>query len=153
MKIKSLIITSLIFFLWTSCSPKKEYHQFHSIPTLGWSETDTISYFINNLEQQEVALEFNIRNTFKYKYENLILCVMHNLEDSTKVSTDTIDLFLANNSGIWIGDGWGSLRQTSHPYLVIPTPQLSDSSFVKITHLMPDSLLQGIEDIGLHITH
>lgn len=78
---------------------------------------------------------------------------MHNLVDSTQISTDTIDLFLANNSGIWIGDGWGSLRETSHPYLIIENPQLSDSTFVKIIPLMPDSLLQGIEDIGLHITH
>lgn len=144
----------LICILICSCSLRKEYHHFNSIPSQGWSKNDTIRYDINNLNtNQAITISFNLRNKFSYQYENLILKVIHNLEDSTAVSIELMDLALANNSGIWLGDGWGSLRQTKHLYKTINYPQLTDSSYIKILPFMPDSLLYGIEDIGIHITH
>ncbi len=153
MKIKFLL-SIVTLFLCVACNLKEEYHHFNSIPLQGWNKCDTLSYHINGLGvNRPINISVNIRNTHEYSYENLILSVQHNLIDSTLTCTDTISLFLANSDGIWLGEGWGNLRQTSHQYTSIQKPQLTDSTYIKIAAIMPDTVLKGIEDIGIHITH
>lgn len=150
---ESLLVYMLAIFMMSSCNIKSEYHHFCSIPNRVWNKCDTLLYQPINLENTTIKIAIDVRNTSKYRYENLILLIEHNLIDSTKIVRDTIALVLANNSGIWIGDGWGDIRQTTHPYKTYTKTDLNGNSFIRITHLMPDSILIGIEDLGVHITH
>lgn len=133
---------------------RKEYHHYNSTPLEGWNCNDTLEYVITDLNPDTpITISLNLRNRYNYKYENLVLKIIHNLEDSSSPSIKVVELPLANNSGIWLGDGWGSLRQTNHLLEKIQKPNLTDSTYIKILQIMPDSILEGIEDVGIRITH
>ncbi|HJD92358.1 gliding motility lipoprotein GldH [Bacteroides coprosuis] len=150
----NLLLSLLALFLLSSCSKKYEYHQFCSIPKEGWSKTDTLSFTISDLQEyKSVDLSINIRNDYSYPYKDIYIACLENITDSSIIHIDTLHLQLADKDGFWIGKGMGHLFQSTHFYKIIKKPQLTDSTTLRIIPLMKDTLLMGLQDIGIHITH
>ena len=145
----------LLVFTLGACADHQLYHQFCPTPISGWAKTDTLLYEFKQINSRldKVILNIQIRNSTQYPYTDLFVLCQENLSDTLNISSDTIQIKLMTEDGTWKGDGWGYLFQHSLYYKEIRNPQINTNSFLKITPLMQDSILHGIESIGIELIH
>lgn len=86
-----------------------------------------------------------MRHTERYPYQNMWLFVGDSLH------TDTIEFYLADDRGQWLGD-------RNHGFIEMPVLLEENKHFpdtgiyhMQIRHGMRDSVLRGVTDIGLEI--
>ena len=72
------------------------------------------------------------------------------MQDSTVWRTDTITINLADSTGRWIGNGWGSIYQSA-VFIKSVRPLYPANYTFKIMNGMKDEKLSGINDIGIRI--
>jgi gliding motility-associated lipoprotein GldH len=91
-----------------------------------------------------------IRNSGDYAYQNLWLFVTEIAPDSTIVC-DTIQYFLADNYGRWLGSGIGSLYTNIYYYKEDLHYSQEGVYTYEIRQGMRDEELKGITNIGMQI--
>ena len=111
--LKSLILLFIAGF-HTACDEQTVYHSFQSLPTEGWQRNDTLFF---NVSVTDSATLYNVsvevRNRNNYPYQNLPLLIYYDSPEALNIKRDTLELRLADNAGIWLGDGWGGLYQST----------------------------------------
>lgn len=143
-----LPIASLLF---GACNGQTVFHSFQSLPDRGWQCQDTVDFYVNVPDSfTTYRLQVEIRNNTNYPYQNLPLSLTTYNADTLQVSTDTLQLILANKQGKWTGKGWGGLYQTSIPAGSVSIEKAGTYRFL-ITYTLPDSLLKGISDVGIRL--
>lgn len=136
----------LCAFCMTSCHKTIVYSQFCSIPSGEW-ETDEVAQFDYWIE--DAAADYRmlvyVRHTERYPYQNMWLFIEDNHH------TDTIEFYLADDRGQWLGDKHHGFIEM--PVLFEETKHFVDTGMYHMTvrHGMRDSLLRGVTDIGLEI--
>lgn len=140
-----LFLSSLLFLL-LACEENTLYHSFHPVDTTGWKRNDTLIYTIpSSVLSNNPQAEIGIRHKDSYPYRDIWLSISH-LE-----KTDTIHIYMANVNGSWKGHGIGETRQYSETIANLRLRDATDSIFtLKLVHIMQDSILTGINDIGIH---
>ncbi|MDD3322769.1 MAG: gliding motility lipoprotein GldH [Paludibacter sp.] len=148
-KIHFLLIAGIFFFV--SCVNNDAYFQYQSVSPQGWCKdsvlifdipiTDTISTY---------NLYVNIRNRGEYPYQNLWLFLQKMTPDSI-ITKDSIELYLADQRGKWLGSGLGSILEMPVLYNQNIQFLLKGNYEYKIQHGMRDSVLIGINDIGMRL--
>jgi len=144
----------LLILTMISCQDGTYYHHSLTIPSHGW-RMNHVCHFRDSLPAgipDCVQLELTIRHGNNYPYENLWLYIRTMTSDSI-IHNDSINWMLAKPDGKWLGKGWGSLYSLSIPLKDL-TFSANDSSrwfSIDIRHGLRDSVLVGIEDIGLRI--
>ena len=148
--LKSLILLFIASF-YTACDEQTVYHSFQSLPTEGWQRNDTLFF---NVSVADSATLYNVsvevRNRNNYPYQNLPLLIYYDSPEIPNIKRDTLELRLADNAGIWLGDGWGGLYQSTLPAGFIRIGKAGEYRF-KIIHLLPDEVLPGINDVGIKL--
>lgn len=86
-----------------------------------------------------------VRHTERYPYQNMWLF----LGDSTH--RDTIEFYLADDRGQWLGDRRHGFIEM--PVLYEESVHYPDTGFyyMEIVHGMRDSLLRGVMDVGMEV--
>lgn len=141
-----LIISTII-----SCSQKDTYLKYFPVNESGWSK-DTL-YVFDVLVKDSAAiynLYVNIRNRGEYPYQNLWLFLEKITPDSV-VSRDTIEFYLADDRGKWFGTGIGSTFEMPVLYQPKIKFQTTGTYRYKIKQGMRDSILVGINDLGMRL--
>ena len=148
--LKSLILLFIAGF-HTACDEQTVYHSFQSLPTEGWQRNDTLFF---NVSVTDSATLYNVsvevRNRNNYPYQNLPLLIYYDSPEALNIKRDTLELRLADNAGIWLGDGWGGLYQSTLPAGFVRIGKAGEYRF-KIIHLLPDEVLPGINDVGIKL--
>ena len=148
--LKSLILLFIASF-YTACDEQTVYHSFQSLPTEGWQRNDTLFF---NVSVADSATLYNVsvevRNRNNYPYQNLPLLIYYDSPEVPNIKRDTLELRLADNAGIWLGDGWGGLYQSTLPAGFVRIGKAGEYRF-KIIHLLPDEVLPGINDVGIKL--
>ncbi len=142
-----------LLFVLTACESNTLYHSYQPISHIGWSKEDTLLFQIpDTLVPGTYEFQIGIRHLESYPYRDIWLAFCHNLQDSTFYQTDTLHLYLADLSGAWQGDGIGGLIQYNqqHPEYWVQQDSASNRSII-IYHLMSDSILKSIHDVGIKI--
>lgn len=153
---KSLLRNSLFCLLgiclMAACNENTVYHSYQSLPDEGWGKSDTLSFLIPVTDSIPPTLRLfaEVRNRTDYPYHNLYLFISQNLQDSTVWRTDTITINLADSTGRWIGNGWGSIYQSA-VFIKSVRPLYPANYTFKIMNGMKDEKLSGINDIGIRI--
>ncbi len=144
--LKVIIFTFLIGFI--SCNQKDVFFEYKKVETDGWKIDNPvkISYNLDTLKKYNFYI--HVRNNNEYEYQNLWLFVTQKHKNEV-VKTDTIELFLADKFGKWLGSGVGALRENSILYQ--KDEQGLDSCEIIITQGMRKDNLQGIQEVGLRI--
>ena len=148
-KIFSFIIIGI--FLLSSCNNSRVYnkyieikdHTLHKDSTLTFSfnTEDTINYY-------NVLL--NIRHNSEYRFQNLWLFTV-SVDPKGNVATDTLECYLYDNIGRSLGQDYFYLYEMPLLYMnEIKFPTKGEYTF-EIKQAMRDSLLTGIESLGLTI--
>ena len=152
-KIKTLRYIILLFIVSAlgACDKQTVYHAFQSIPQEGWKRQDTLLFNVAVPDSQTYyKLIVEIRNRSTYPYQNINLSVCYDSPELKKLQTDTLTAVLADKEGIWKGDGWGGLYQSAFPAGNIKIGEPGDYLF-KVAYTLPDSLLPGINDVGIKL--
>lgn len=146
--------TSLICYIMlvlTACSGATVYEKYEAIPSIEWNMNEPAHFEVNmedTIGHYQVLLY--VKHTHEYPYQNLWLFTQSVAPDST-LAVDTLECFLADNSGKWLSESFLSEREMPLIYMPhIRFPQTGTYTF-DIYHGMRDSLLQGISRIGLSV--
>ena len=134
----------ILLTLWlavSSCQNNTYYHSYQSASTAGWHKNDTFVYPLPTpINSMDYDYEIGIRHKDTYKYRDLWLTI----------NQDTLHLYLADSIGNWQGKGIGNTKQLTLPWDNNQSSQDSIAEF-RIVHIMKDSILPDILDIGLQI--
>jgi gliding motility-associated lipoprotein GldH len=146
-------LLSLVFLLVlsTSCSKHDVFSEFKILPQNGWHK-DSLASFSVPIDDAKAAYRIfvNLRNTNDYSYQNFWIFITR-VSPSGIVSKDTIECYLANQRGQWLGSGVGQFREMSILYQNEMNYSEPGTYRYDIVHGMRDTLLLGISDIGLRI--
>lgn len=153
MKIKNSTPLLAIIFILTiiACNNNDTFFQYKTVPANGWDK-DSI-YTFDIVVQDTISthnIYVNIRNRGEYPYQNLWLFVEKFSPDNAMVK-DSIELYLADQRGKWLGSGLGSVLEMPVLYLQNVQFKHKGTYSFKIRHGMRDSILTGINDVGMRV--
>ena len=141
----------LIGISLAACTNNNVYFQYRSVNPAGWNQdsiytfdvevTDTISAY---------NLYINVRNTPDYTNQNLWLFIAEEHPDGT-VLNDTIEFYLADVRGKWLGSGAGAVKEMPVLFQQDKYFERSGTYTYKIRHGMRYDELRGINEIGLRV--
>lgn len=140
----------LISIILTACGSKTAYLHFESLPSAAWHQ-DSVLCFPIATEDTAAGYDIllHIRHTNYYPYQNMWLFV-NTLQGETS-HTDTLEIYLADDRGAWLGNGRNGL--ISMPVLYDTQRRIgSDTLYISIQQGMRDSVLQGVQDVGVEVT-
>lgn len=138
---RTVYILLALFLTFSACQNKTYYHSYQSASTAGWHKNDTFVYTLSNaINPSDYDYEIGIRHKDTYKYRDLWLTI----------NQDTLHLYLADSIGNWKGKGIGNTRQLTSSWKINNLPEDSIAAF-RMIHIMKDSILPDILDVGLQI--
>lgn len=155
MKFRSYtFITLAVGLLLTACQRPSVYHHSVSIPPQGWDLNGTL-FFNDSLRDnvpEKLHFEVELRHNNLYPYQNLWIYLRTRTSDGTN-RLDSINWTLAEPSGRWVGDGWGSLYSLTHrlPDLNLRKTYGARWFSIEVQHGLKDPTLNGVEAIGIHL--
>jgi len=149
--LNSSVWAILISLVAVSCSGNDIYFQYDSVNPKGWSKDSLYGFDIPVTDTVALYNVYvNIRNRGEYPYQNLWLFLTKITPDSIE-SKDSIECYLADQRGKWLGKGLGSILEMPVLYQQKVRFKSSGIYHYKIVHGMRDSLLSGINDIGIRV--
>lgn len=151
LSLKTSALAVVLGTLLCACTPNTVYHSFHSVSATGWKGGDTLRFSFSLPDTTTVyALSVESRYHLSFPYTHLPIRIT--LSDASDVILlhDTLCLPIADEQGRRTGTGWGDLRSTSSPALLMSTG-LKDTLQLILLPVLADSLLPGINDIGVCI--
>lgn len=139
---KSKILLLLTVFALVSCDNRIVYSYYEPIPISGWHKDSVYTYDFS-VEDTTCTYQVlvNFRHTDLYPYQNMWLFV----------NNDTIEFYLADDRGKWIGRGKNGIMNM--PVLYEDSIRFTNQGInsISIQHAMRDSLLRGVSDVGITI--
>ena len=98
-----------MFFLaacFVSCQNENKKEVYHSFNNNIWNTDSIISFEFDNIDTTSSHdLYLMVRHTTNFKFQNLFLFT--NFENQQ----DTLELFLSEKSGRWLGKGFGEIKE------------------------------------------
>ena len=99
----------LLFFLvvgFVSCQNENKKEVYHSFNSNTWNTDSIVSFELDNIDTtSSYDLYLMVRHTTNFKFQNLFLFT--NFENHQ----DTLELFLSEKSGRWLGKGFGEIKE------------------------------------------
>jgi gliding motility-associated lipoprotein GldH len=92
----------------------------------------------------------NIRNTTDYEYANIFFFIKTTYPDR-RYSIDTVEFFLADAKGEWLGKGLGKLRNRTAILKKDMRFPMKGHYRMEFEMAMRDSVLNGIDAIGIRV--
>lgn len=141
----------LLPLLFIGCKTNNVYTGSQKVDEDGWKMDSSYSFQFEIKDTTKAyTVEFLVRNTPTYKYQNLWLFVKK-VEPDFSSSSDTAQLFLADDFGNWVGSGIGSIYSAEYIYLDSVRFSQTGTYMYIIHHGMRTDSLEGIHDIGLSV--
>lgn len=133
------------------CTSNDVYFQYNPVSLSGWSK-DTMYVFHVPITDTVASYNvyINVRNRGEYPYQNLWLFLNKTTPDKIH-SKDSIECYLADQRGKWLGKGMGSIMEMPVLYQQnVKFPKAGTYDYF-VVQGMRDSLLRGINDIGMRV--
>lgn len=130
------------------------FHRYVPIADGGW---DTCSYVqltfsLDSAERErDAGMAVEMRLSADYPYANLWLEVSDNASDSATFAVDTVEVRTVGDDGARRGTFAAGLYTLTFPCKRFPALRRGDVE-VRIRHLMGCSPLEGVRDVGIHVT-
>ncbi len=144
------ILPLLAAVLLASCGKNVVLDELHTFEDSRW-HMDSVVTVVWEPEQSEdpVFMSMYIRHSTQYPYNNLFL--FRSIESTQGVEyTDTVNVALADPLGVWNGSGMSNLKTLEIPIGQGAVRFRDDERYtLKITQGMRDTVLYGIQDVGV----
>lgn len=147
-KVFSVIVIAVMA---VACTSNDVYFQYKQVASTGWSKDSLYGFDIPITDTAAVYNVYvNVRNRGEYPYQNLWLFLSKTTPDKIQ-SKDSIECYLADQRGKWLGSGLGSIMEMPVLYQQNVRFKTKGTYRYKIVHGMRDSVLAGINDIGMRV--
>lgn len=145
----------LFFFLLSFMNFACDGKLYHSFITLGgeWAKSDTLDFVCNvqgNVKQYDANIELRCDSYFPY--HDLWLRVVALSSSGESFYCDTVKCPVYGSDGSRNGSTIGQLWQLGVSIDAIPAYS-GDSLLIRVNHLMNDSVLTGIYDVGIRLSY
>ncbi len=142
----AILLSSCLLGL-SACHTDTVYSEFQSVPLQEWSADSVLTYRFDIEDSLSIyRMLVCVRHTEQYPYQNMWLF----LNDSLR--QDTIEFYLANDRGEWLGNGRNGLIEMPVLYEEAYRFSHGGKQVWHIQHGMREQSLRGISDVGLIIT-
>jgi len=144
---------SLVFIVLAcfACDNNEVYHGSVSFDKAEWKLADEAVFDVviaDTLSTYNIYVE--VRNTSDYEKSNLWVMLSCKYPNGG-IKKDTINCFLADKRGYWLGSGLGDLFATRH-FLKENVPFLDSGNYkFTLVHGMRSPDIKGVNDIGISI--
>lgn len=147
---RSLFVV-LISILMISCGRNIIFTDSAAIPGNLWE--------IGNVQRFQVPVKdtvnsddifFTIRTGSSYPYRNIYLFVT-TTSPVGKSITDTLQYYLADEKGNWLGKGFGDIHELVLPYKTNVFFPVSGTYLIQVQHGMRVKELKGVYDFGIKV--
>lgn len=146
-----ILLATFITLLIAGCTSNDVFFQYKAVNSQGWSKDSLYAFYIPIKDTAATYnIYVNVRNRGEYSYQNLWLFLSKSTPDKVQ-SKDSIECYLADNRGKWLGSGLGSVLEMPILYQQNVRFPKAGTYRYKIVHGMRDSVLTGINDIGMRI--
>ena len=140
-----------ISIMAVACTSNDVYFQYNPVALKGWSKDSLYGFDIPITDTTAVYNVYvNVLNRGEYPYQNLWLFLSKTTPDKI-MSKDSIECYLADQRGKWLGSGLGSIMEMPVLYQQNVRFKTKGTYHYKIVHGMRDSVLAGINDIGMRV--
>ena len=144
--LKYCLLLLLTATLLASCDHNVVYSEYRSLPFCGWDADSSLVFtpdITDTLSVYDVLL--HVRHTQNYPYQNMWLFL------DTPAGRDTIEFYLADQRGRWLGNGFGNIKEMPVLYATsVRFPHTGEYQYV-IRQGMREECLHGVQDVGLTI--
>jgi gliding motility-associated lipoprotein GldH len=147
----SILSAILISLLIVGCTSHDVYFLYNSVSNNGWSKDTSYVFHVPITDTTATYnVYINIRNRGEYPYQNLWL-FLRSTDPGNTLTKDSVECYLADQRGKWLGTGMGSIMEM--PVLYKQNVRFSKPGTYnyRIVQGMRDSLLMGINDIGMRV--
>ena len=152
-----LLFFLICSFILVSCDSNSVYDSYKPIPNV-WHKDSIVSFKINPPDSTNTYNLFvNLRNTNRYKYNNLFL-IVEMVFPHGKTIKDTLEYKMAEPSGKLLGEGLMGVKENKLWYKEKVVFSEKGEYTVNIQHAMRENgkvngieELQGITDVGFRI--
>ena len=144
-------ILSIIGFI-TCNRVDNVYFRYEHIPNKGWDENHELLFDSITIADagQKYDIDIELRHNNDYPYQNIYFFVSM-LHDADTIAVDTIQYMLADETGKWFGRGSNALYQQTLSYKKGYLFPDTGTYQIIVYQAMRDSLLPGVEDVGIRI--
>lgn len=129
-----------------ACSSSTAYTEYRNLPLTGWDKDSTLVYEVTVTDTLATYnLILNVRHGQDYPYQNVWFFV----ENGLSGQTDTLEYYLADQRGRWLGNGFGDKREM--PCLIGQNVRFSHARpyLFRVHQGMREDRLRGITEVGL----
>lgn len=148
--LKNFLILSFIIAL-SSCDTTVVFEENKSIEGMTWKVNDPARFEFEMRDTINLYnFYLNLRNGENYPYNNIFFFVEMEFPNGKK-SVDTVECFVADPSGKWIGKGSGSIFDNRFLYQHGKQFPLEGRYKVQITQGMRTPELPGVYDVGFRL--
>ncbi len=146
-----ILLLSIVALVLASCLRDVYFADTVTFPGNTWQADNTPS-FVVPVSDTTMLLDvtFNIRTSSSYPFRNIFLFVS-TLSPSGHARTDTIEYYLADETGRWYGKGAGDVHELILPYRSHIFFPEKGSYIVRITQGMRMEDLEGVYNFGLRL--
>jgi gliding motility-associated lipoprotein GldH len=140
----------VMLFLICACDGTL-FHSFSSLDGVWERDSAVVFAYGNPYHSSDVcALQVEMRTDASYCYKNLVVRAdIFNRSDSL-LSSDTLAVPVYGNEGHRIGATAGMLYQQKSDAR-LQSISFRDSVTIRLYHLMPDTALKGVYDVGVRL--
>jgi len=95
-----------LFMFLLACQNNNTQHQYHSFENAKWHTDSIIIFDFNNADTvSSYDARLRIRHSIDYQFQNLFLF------SELNEKKDTLEIFLSEKSGKWLGKGFGDIKE------------------------------------------
>jgi gliding motility-associated lipoprotein GldH len=146
-----IIIACMIALLLASCDNNVVFEENKAIPNGVWKNTESVRFQFNVTDTVSFHdFYLNLRNGEEYDFSNIYVFMEMEFPNA-KRSVDTINCYLADPSGKWLGTGLGDLYDQRFRIRNRKQFPLAGRYTVTIRQGMRVPELEGIYDVGFRL--
>ncbi|MCK5856099.1 MAG: gliding motility lipoprotein GldH [Bacteroidales bacterium] len=144
------VVAMFLAILLSSCGKETIVDLSHDVGD-AWTK-DAKVVFEYNIQDSIMPIDFyiNIRNTTDYNYANVYFFIK-TIYPNQRYSIDTLECFVANIKGEWLGSGFGKYRENMIPFKKNMRFPMTGNYRMEFEMAMRDSILDGIDALGIRI--
>ncbi len=140
----------LLLIVLSACGKASFYDHNDSVKD-PWPSTDTMHFnFMVSDTIHPFNLYLNLRNTTDYPYSNIYFFMQTHFPDG-QLAVDTIEIFLADLQGNWLGKGIGKNKDLQVLFRKRGRFPMSGNYHISLEQAMRRKALPGIKSVGIRI--
>lgn len=153
---KKIILYTLVVFLVCSCSKGTIYSHYEDLPVTGWN-ADSIVHFVFSVTDtiEPYDLVVDLRHTERYPFQNVFFFTefyrIDTLSGDHLIVSDTLEYYLADSRGRWLGNGYGNLKDMPMLFMQNITFPIPGDYRLSVRQGMYGEELKGVSEIGLTV--